>query len=140
MTHDELQAIKARADGATPGPWEAKAYGPYPLTTRVYGKSEPPTVAEMFRAEDRLSAPYYDQITAADLNAAFIAHARTDVPALIAEVERLQRHSRALKRLRLFAPSEASQDPAAIEEVLERIVDFILQDRGAELREGSHDM
>lgn len=74
----DLDAIKARAEAATPGPWEADAseiYGP----GRVW-------LAESCRLHDDLS---YDPQS--DRDAAFIAHARTDVPELVAGVESLGR-------------------------------------------------
>jgi len=66
----DLEAIKARCEAATPGPWEIKdrghfAYMSGPRHVGVGGRWLP-------------------------ADAAFISHAREDVPALIAEVERLR--------------------------------------------------
>lgn len=69
MTHDELQAIKARAAAATPGPWSVN-------------NTDPDVVLD----SDGRFVGRADE----DADAEFIAHARTDVPALIAEVERLR--------------------------------------------------
>lgn len=55
ITETELDAIEARANAATPGPWDE---------------------------------PGFSALDACD--ARFVAHARTDVPRLIAEVRRLQ--------------------------------------------------
>lgn len=79
MTHEELQAIKARAEAATPGPW------------RVDAGSE----ARYLRAEGESGAlmsdtQYYPWTPDAEGDWQFIAHARTDVPDLVAEVERLR--------------------------------------------------
>lgn len=71
MTEDELRAIEARAEAATAGPW----------TIHV----------EAFAAAAWLSGVwqgYEGEFGVPD--AAFIAAARTDVPALIAEIRRLQ--------------------------------------------------
>ncbi len=69
MTPAELDAIEARAKGATLGPWEQAddfyVIAPAaPADSPVTGEIQP-------------------------VNAAFIAAARTDVPALVAEVRRL---------------------------------------------------
>jgi hypothetical protein len=66
----DLDAIRARVDAATEGPWTADA---------LAGDLDAPSgyrVAEV--------------LAWSDPDAEFIAHARTDVPALLAEVERLQ--------------------------------------------------
>jgi hypothetical protein len=66
MTPEQLAAIKARADAATPGPWES-------ATTGVWSDIE----GDLWVAD-----------TSHDYDAAFIAHAREDVPALLAEVDK----------------------------------------------------
>lgn len=82
MTPDELGAIKARADAATPGPWETLVAGtgirggvPYAWLGPVKG--------------DRVMPVLERQNAGTVADAEFAAHARTDVPALVAEVERL---------------------------------------------------
>lgn len=76
MSEDELKAIEARATAATPGLWEC------------------------FQATDHESGPWYfgpkrgEQWSEAKTNRAdaqFIAHAREDIPALVAEVRTLRR-------------------------------------------------
>lgn len=73
MTDAQLKAIEERAEKATPGPWgvngqrgDAYWYG------YVHAGDTP--IDDVFREE----------------NAAFIAHSREDVPALVAEVRRLR--------------------------------------------------
>jgi hypothetical protein len=80
----DLDAIEARAEAATEGPWwpEGKVIGGW----RIY-------------ARDREQAPDFTEVGSVrevfvgtgqhDADADFIAHARTDVPALLAEVRRL---------------------------------------------------
>ena len=70
MTLD-LNAIKARANAATEGPWGVK-------DARVFGDDGRTQVCTL--SGTRAWLP----------DAEFIAHARTDVPALVAEVERLR--------------------------------------------------
>lgn len=83
MTPEELQAIEERANAATPGPWVnqemeiiiEKAAWPWNL------------IADVF-------------LNNAD--AAFIADARADIPALVAEVRRLQDDAQRLEHYRQF--------------------------------------
>ena len=77
MTQQELAALKALADAATPGPWEEVAEsGEWWITS----------------ASDETASLYVIPDTGlmnqADVD--FIAASRTAVPALLAEVERLQ--------------------------------------------------
>ena len=77
MTQQELDALKALADAATPGPWEEVAEsGEWWITS----------------ASDETASLYVIPDTGlmnqADVD--FIAASRTAVPALLAEVERLQ--------------------------------------------------
>lgn len=77
----DLDAILARAEAATEGPWEALDPGTRPRSSWVRVEqdsgrrwTEDTLISEELRGED----------------AQFIAHARTDVPALVAEVKRLR--------------------------------------------------
>ena len=70
MTDAELQAIKERADAATAGPWHYDSY------------------STVFLADAEAICYVPDQPRSK--NATFIAAAREDVPALVAEVERLR--------------------------------------------------
>ncbi len=83
MTPDELKAIKARCKAATEGPWFAidVVVGDGGKRTGVYANMEGPSnaIAYCFR---------YDDDTVPD--GIFIAHARTDLPACTAEIERLR--------------------------------------------------
>ena len=84
MTIDELNAIEARANAATEGPWwwgESDLLSKGPVTCSC-------------EDADHLSKPiietdggYYGPC---QHDRSFIAHARTDVPALVAEVRRLR--------------------------------------------------
>lgn len=79
-------AIKARCEAATPGPWELKESQVAP-TYYVFGSHS--HIATMNGERDFYSNTKPD--------AAFIAAARTDIPALIAEVERLRAEVRRLQ-------------------------------------------
>lgn len=71
----DLTAVRARADAATPGPWHVEYLGKARYPQRVSNDTAV-MVAETF-----VGGPADD--------AEFIAAARTDVPLLLAEVERL---------------------------------------------------
>jgi hypothetical protein len=89
MTREELEAIKRRAEAATPGPWRidgpervishfdengrsiSAKIGYWPAGPKTYGDYE----SEFFSKQD----------------AEFIVASRTDVPALVAEVEKLRK-------------------------------------------------
>lgn len=74
MTNEELAAIEARADAATPLPWKL-----------IEGDDIPSRI----EAEDwRIDLIINTAEAWHSFN--FIAHARTDIPALVAEVKRLQ--------------------------------------------------
>lgn len=81
MTDRELDAIAARCEAATPGPWE-------PVVGRfdVIAPRETNAGLDRYHVCDT-SGRDYDQMR---VNAAFIAHSRQDIPALLAEVRRLR--------------------------------------------------
>ncbi len=86
----DLKAIKERAEKATPGPWEWLSYGDGFI--QLQGQTE---CSEM----NPVIVPYICDtcasrkakcLSGSDEDRTFIAHAREDIPALLAEVERLQ--------------------------------------------------
>lgn len=74
MTNEQRQAIRARADAATPGPW-----GWYNDKAGIYAHGDDVFAVGLGGYEDIFS----------DEDADFIANAREDVPALLAENEEL---------------------------------------------------
>lgn len=78
----DLAAIKARAEGATHGPWILAPVLCGPNGQGVYC----PDLGKVAEVGD----PYPRQCNNPQESMEFIAHARTDVPALVAEVERLR--------------------------------------------------
>lgn len=80
MANDEptplnLDAIKARAERATPGPWETEKPGPFIHTVWHPSPGAPRDEVARFMSP---------------ADARFVTHARTDIPLLVAEVERLR--------------------------------------------------
>lgn len=86
MTDEELQAIRTRAEAATPGPWTegAGTVAGGEVRELVIGPDGRTIIAMAYGG---FGHPMPD-CTREDR--AFIAAARTDVPALLAEVERLR--------------------------------------------------
>jgi len=89
-TVDQLAAIEARAQAATEGPWKASDFG-HP------GRDEPSSIIihkGAFNWRAIHDGEYVAAMTAwdsqEDADADFIAHARTDVPALLALVREQQ--------------------------------------------------
>ena len=75
---DRLDEIRSRAEAATPGPWG------------VFAKRGGDVCEVLDAHHDQVCRMYaYDEDTLAD--ATFIAHAREDIPYLLAEVEQLPR-------------------------------------------------
>lgn len=91
MTNEELNAIAARADAATPGPWRCEReiteeVGPWQIRTDVPELDDPMLPLAL--------AGTCDDDTG---DAVFIAAARTDVPALVEEVRKLRKEVEILR-------------------------------------------
>jgi hypothetical protein len=80
LTDQQLDDIEARTAAATAGPWCTDSWEIYQGTEYVPGISE--WIGETCRGATSLDQDRAD--------AAFVAHARTDVPALLAEVRQLR--------------------------------------------------
>lgn len=89
MTREKLDEIKARADKAATGRWE------YALT------------GELAAWDGDRAYPVIDFGKVSPENAEFLMHARQDVPALLAEVERLRAELDAALRDATTRPREA---------------------------------
>lgn len=94
MTEDELKEIEARVNSATRGPWTTEA-GKYSGDNWLIGSIFVGNSLE--DGEDYCVHITTDSIHASELgisdaksDADFIAHAREDIPALLAEVRRLR--------------------------------------------------
>lgn len=87
MTQERLDAIKARCEAATLGPWyvEYEMDGPFAEPQCIQGPENVTTYHDAYN-DYRVSAVV--EMAEADLE--FIAHARQDIPDLLAEVERLR--------------------------------------------------
>ena len=77
MKPEELTVIEQRANAATPGPWA------------IY-RDETWMVVSIDATNGAVVAPEGDNLILSVTDAEFIAAARTDIPALIAEIRRLE--------------------------------------------------
>ena len=82
MTNEELQAIRDRAQAATPGAWEP-GHADY-MRVEVYQAADAPKVNPLRWQRACICRE------AREWDAGFIAHARTDIAALLDEVDRLR--------------------------------------------------
>lgn len=83
VTNEELAGMKRRVDGATAGPWFNSAYH-VAMKPDIDG-GYPPNDASICETCD---GEYIENYNKGD--AEFIAHSRSDMPKLIAEVERMR--------------------------------------------------
>jgi len=80
MNQEQLNAIKERVEKATPGPWEIDK-----------NSDDSDFITDIWFNQDGDHVEVHDKsILQSVLNALFIAHAREDVPALVAEVDMLR--------------------------------------------------
>jgi len=102
MTPKQLAEIEERAKNATPGPWAVGVWADHMpesgLPCDIFVDDEhQDTVASFIDTYHRHLA--IDQSGAVHADAEFIANARTDIPALIAEVHRLREALVAIKAM-----------------------------------------
>jgi hypothetical protein len=93
LTDDDLAAIEARVNAATPGPWEAEGslvWGPEQSTRGGWGAMRTESDGEGRAPLGDFNDGEYTASLRAEQDATFTAHAREDVPALLAEVRRLR--------------------------------------------------
>ena len=97
MTDKRLEEIRKRVEAATPGPWEVEDYrcdGDWRSTGNVWARNKghyhPGTKVCEVNCHSMSSISDPRDIGEFEGNSAFIAHARDDIPFLLAEVERLR--------------------------------------------------
>lgn len=91
---EKIAKIKARADAATPGPWSGK------IEPQNYPESDDADLPGFVRDPERREICYIGErynYTSYETDLTFIAHAREDVPWLLAELERVTTELDALK-------------------------------------------
>ena len=83
LTEKELAEIEQRTEKATPGPWSAVEHGNTIKSHAIVAVNK-----------DISIVPIAAGISPKTENATFIAHSRTDIPTLLAEIRRLQEENR----------------------------------------------
>src|SRR5690625_1706277 len=109
LTVEELAEIKERAEKASEGPWDVDVPVDYCANCE--------NGYEIVQSELFL-APIVAELNVAD-DAEFIAHAREDIPKLLAEIERLRELLN--KAYQYGTSSDAYRDERVIEEIYEYI-------------------
>jgi hypothetical protein len=94
LTEQQLDDIDARQQAATEGPWCTDSWEIYQGTEYLPGISQ--WIGETCRGT---SSPEQDRA-----DAEFVAHARTDVPALLAEIRRLREAMDQIRHLHTDSP------------------------------------
>lgn len=82
LTDEQLTEMEARCNAATPGPWETRGNDCPEAIQNVYANCYSVATVRLYPGGDRLLVR--------TANAEFIAHARSDIPALLAEVRALK--------------------------------------------------
>ena len=111
LTEKEIEEIRERAEAATEEPWVKWVSGPEVFSGVT--KNEPGSISheeQICRLDD-----FMRDASQVDDDARFIAHARTDIPRLLDEVERL-REERDRYRRDIKSALERIDTPRLLEE------------------------
>lgn len=131
MTPERLAEIRQRLTGATDGPWIVDEPQRTKAGTLLYVIHSASTEEDVAGVElDGDAAVWSHHRTAAEEDAAFIAHARSDVPALLDEVDRLRTK---LERLRAARDEYRAANTRMQELIVKRAADA----ERATIRQGS---
>jgi hypothetical protein len=116
----DIQAIRERVEKATKGPWYTVGSPWLPSDTETYviaGSPDPhaakmvcePIMPDSFTGEDDadLEAQEAAALSQCDADMDFIAHARTDIPFLLSEIDRLNAVSARVKELEAALAKDA---------------------------------
>jgi len=91
MTRLDLDAIEARANDATDGPWHCRYVHEADYDVAVFGGLDHVTILAGTEPTDPDDVLLYGQNGATQEDGLFIAHAREDIPALVQRVRELER-------------------------------------------------
>lgn len=83
LTDEQVRAIRERAEAATPGPWTAS----FRASFDDYWIVEPPAWCTELLSVCVVGAPQSPNVL---VDSVFIAHARTDIPKLLAHINALE--------------------------------------------------
>lgn len=94
----DIDAIRARAEAATPGPWEWNTERFKGGWSGITGKDNAEILFPNHCNDGDDGYAWFEDFPN-DADAAFIAHAREDIPALLAEVDRLTAENERIPRI-----------------------------------------
>jgi hypothetical protein len=94
MSESELAEIRKRAEAATPGPWRWVQKDDYYVLTPSTNDDQP---YPQIHSDGSACGEYGPDIDVRGPDGVFIEHSRADVPALLAEVDRLRAENEELK-------------------------------------------
>jgi hypothetical protein len=110
LTDEELAAMQVRADAATPGPWrswiEGRDHWGGDTFIQMSGVAE--RASDLYLLFDRAHAAY-------EADHDFIAHARTDVPRLIAALRAIRAEVERLREALDFYANPENWEPVLIQ-------------------------
>jgi hypothetical protein len=128
MTDQELEAISAREQRSTLGPWSVKRVQNLYPSDAGDGRTYP--AVRGFRCPKAIYERAWEQV---ELDAQFMAGARADVPVLLNEVRRLRRR---LRELHTAVSENVQFKKGVTPRDLLAIVDEILQEEDAHAKGG----
>lgn len=97
LTEAELNAIEARCEAATPGPWKQSDCGYDVCSKNIPSACDNSSRMTIARCMEGDSRPYTTAYKGACKDAEFIAHARTDLPRLLAAYRELKAENERLE-------------------------------------------
>ena len=103
MNADKLQAIKERVEKAIGGPWDLDVY-----------ETERNAVFDVWFNEDEYASIHGNAAIDAFYTADFIAHARQDIPELVAEIERLRLGLEAVQSQLVYTRGDSPREDSNI--------------------------
>ena len=102
LSDERLADIEARAEAATPGPWTGK------IEPQRYPECDDADLPGIVRSANGIEVAAVDERYGDGQNyeadTAFIAHARSDIPALLAELKELRAEREALEKAKNAEP------------------------------------
>lgn len=91
MTRPDLEAIRARCDAATPGPWKVEDHDGWYWSVVKAEKADDDWMPDVVFDDGSAAGEYGQECNPHDRD--FLVAARTDIPALLAYIDELERRT-----------------------------------------------